>query len=343
MNTSRSIVEAALKFESPQRLPRDLWLLPIAAYLYPETIKYLNNKFPSDFNSSDYFYPPSEQAKGDPYKKGTYIDEWGCGFENIRNGIIGEVRKPLLNDISDWNMIKPPYEQLPKGKQLQKAYDHIARFYDHTELFVKANICPRPWERYQFIRGSQNSYLDILFPDLGFRQLLQKINDFYLKELEIWVHSRVDAIGFMDDWGAQNSLLIDPEMWRYYFKPIYKQYCDMAHAEGKSVFMHSDGYIQDIIPDLIEIGVDALNSQLFCMDLDKIAQIGKGKITFWGEIDRQHILPDSDPAAGKRAVQTISEKLYLPTGGIIAQLEFGAGANPETVKAVYAEWDKFRL
>ncbi|MDP8219945.1 MAG: uroporphyrinogen decarboxylase family protein [Candidatus Stygibacter frigidus] len=208
---------------------------------------------------------------------------------------------------------------------------------------MKANICPRPWERYQFIRGSQNSYLDILFPDQGFRQLLQKINDFYLKELEIWVHSKVDAIGFMDDWGAQNALLIDPEMWRYYFKPIYKQYCEMAHAEGKFVFMHSDGYIQDIIPDLIEIGVDALNSQLFCMDLDKVAQIGKGKITFWGEIDRQHILPDEDPQAGINAVHTIAEKLYLPSGGIIAQLEFGAGANPETVKAVYTEWNKFRL
>ncbi len=208
---------------------------------------------------------------------------------------------------------------------------------------MKANICPRPWERYQFIRGSQNAYLDLLFPQQGFLDLLQKINDFYLTEMELWVHSKVDAIGFMDDWGAQASLLIDPQMWRHYFKPLYHQYCQMAHAENKFVFMHSDGYIMDIIPDLIEIGVNALNSQLFCMDLDKIAEIAKGKITFWGEIDRQHILPDPDPEAGRKAVRLVAEKLYLPEGGIIAQLEFGAAANPDTVIAVYSEWDKYIL
>jgi len=54
-------------------------------------------------------------------------------------------------------------------------------------------------------------------------------------------------------------------------------------------------------------------------------------------------LTDNDPQSGVNAVHTIAEKLYLPSGGIIAQLEFGAGANPETVKAVYREWDKFRL
>jgi uroporphyrinogen decarboxylase len=342
MPTPRDIVTAALKFQFPARLPRDLWLLPVAADLYPETVEYLQQNHSNDFTSPDYFYPPSSQAQGDPYKKGIYHDEWGCEFVNLQDGISGEVRNPLLPDISNWQAVYPPYEQIPSGSQLEKAYDHIARFYANTDLFVKANICPRPWERYQFIRGSQNSYLDILFPDQGFCQLLQKINDFYRKELEIWVHSKVDAINFMDDWGAQNSLLIDPEMWRFYFKPIYREYCQMAHAEGKFVFMHSDGYIQDILPDLIEIGVDAINSQLFCMDMDKIAQFAKGKITFWGEIDRQHILPDNNPQVGRDAVQTVASKLYLPAGGIIAQLEFGAGANPETVKAVYSEWDKFK-
>ncbi|MDP8219946.1 MAG: hypothetical protein P9X26_01255 [Candidatus Stygibacter frigidus] len=129
MSDPRGIVKAALKFESPQRLPRDLWLLPIASDLYPETIRFLADNYPGDFTSPDFFYSPSIQAKGDPYKKGTYIDEWGCEFENIRDGIIGEVRKPLLNDISDWDKIKPPYEQLPVGEQKKKAYDHIAGYY----------------------------------------------------------------------------------------------------------------------------------------------------------------------------------------------------------------------
>ena len=106
--------------------------------------------------------------------------------------------------------------------------------------------------------------------------------------------------------------------------------------------MHSDGDITEIYEDLIEIGVDAINSQLFCMDLAELAKIAKGKITFWGEIDRQHVLADDNPQTGREAVRKVASHLYQPSGGIIAQLEFGAGAYPATVWAVYDEWDKIQ-
>jgi hypothetical protein len=104
--------------------------------------------------------------------------------------------------------------------------------------------------------------------------------------------------------------------------------------------MHSDGNIQEIFPDLVEIGIDAVNSQLFCMDLGKVRSAARGKITFWGEIDRQHILPSNDAAAGRRAVRRVAGELYDPAGGVIAQLEFGLAANPEVVAAVFDEWER---
>ena len=95
----------------------------------------------------------------------------------------------------------------------------------------------------------------------------------------------------MDDWGSQKSLLINPKQWRKIFKPLYKEYIDLAHQAGKKIFMHSDGYIFDIYGDLIELGLDAINSQLFIMDIEEIGKHFGGQITFWGEIDRQHLLP----------------------------------------------------
>ena len=74
----------------------------------------------------------------------------------------------------------------------------------------------------------------------------------------------------MDDWGTQISLLINPQIWREIFKPMYKDYCDLAHSKNKYVFFHSDGFIEQIYPDLVEIGVDAINSQLFCMDIENL-------------------------------------------------------------------------
>ena len=62
-------------------------------------------------------------------------------------------------------------------------------------------------------------------------------------------------IVIMDDWGAQDRMMVSPAIWRELFKPIYREYCDVARQAGKFVFMHSDGCILDILPDLIEVGV----------------------------------------------------------------------------------------
>ncbi|TKJ37921.1 methyltransferase [candidate division LCP-89 bacterium B3_LCP] len=334
--SSREIVTRCLKFDCPERIPRDLWLLPWAEIHEPETVRLLRKEFSSDFATSDYFYPPSKRVKGDPYKAGQFTDEWGCVFRNIQDGIIGEVRDPIIKDISDWKSVTPPYEQLPESTSA--AYDKIKRFYDSTDKFVMSNCCPRPWERYQFLRGTESALMDVMIPDEGFKDLIGAIHDFYLKEMEFWAKSEVDALLFMDDWGSQNQLLIHPDIWREQFKPLYREYCDLAHAEGKFVFMHSDGYITDIFEDLIEIGVDAINSQLFCMDIAELGRRFKGRITFWGEIDRQHVLPSPDPEVGRKAVHQVIRHLYDPSGGLIAQFEFGPGAKPDTALAVTREW-----
>jgi len=124
--TPREIVTRCLKFEYPERIPRDLWLLPWTSDRYPDTVAEINRRFPNDFVTSQYFYSPSPKVKGDPYKMGTYIDEWGCIFVNYQNGVIGEVKEPMIKEISDWQNVEPPYEQLPKNEN--EAKKEISKF-----------------------------------------------------------------------------------------------------------------------------------------------------------------------------------------------------------------------
>ena len=90
--------------------------------------------------------------------------------------------------------------------------------------------------------------------------------------------------------------------------------------------------------DLIELGLDAMNSQLFCMDIEEIGRRYAGKLTFWGEIDRQHLLPYATTDQIAQAVQRVKQALYHQ-GGVIAQCEFGAGANPDNVEMVFQAWE----
>jgi hypothetical protein len=334
----RERVRAALRFETPDRIPRDLWTLPWAEQRFPAELTELRRRFPPDIVTTPSPMRRSPRMSGDWYTPGTYIDEWGCRFHNIQAGAIGEVRDPILTDIARWREIAPPYETFPADRR--KAAKEVNEFCRKTDAFVLADACPRPWERYQFLRGSADALMDVATMDEGVLELLDVIHRYYLEELDFWTGTEIDAVKFMDDWGAQNRLLISPALWRKIFKPLYREYAELAHARGKFIFMHSDGNIEDILPDLAEIGIDAVNSQLFCMDLERVASAVKGSITFWGEIDRQQVLPSADPQAGVRAVREVARHLYDPRGGIIAQLEFGLAANPEVIASVYDEWER---
>ena len=336
--TSREVVTRCLKFEYPERIGRDLWLLPWSQDRCGEVVEEIKRRFPGDFCCAADVYQPSPRVRGDQYAIGEYIDEWGCVFANVHGGVVGEVKTFRVENLADWQLVKPPYEILPEDSQA--ARDKVNKFCDETDKFVITPCFPRPWERYQFLRGTQNARMDVVTVERGVHELLDTIHKFFLKEIEFWVSTNVDAIWFMDDWGCQNQLLVPPKIWRSIFKPLYKDYCDLAHSHGKFALMHSDGNITEIYPDLVEVGVDAVNSQLFCMDLAELARLVKGKLTFWGEIDRQHVLPSPDPQAARDAVRKVAEHLYDPAGGIIAQFEFGPGTNPQTAIAVFEEWQK---
>jgi len=325
-----------LEFERPDRVPRELWELPIAELTYgPEAMRAFRNRWPGDFTWVSLSAPPREKlVRGSPYEVGTYRDEWGCEFENIRAGVHGEVKWPLIDGWSKLSELRPPVEMLNID------VDEVNRFCAQTDLFVRANCCPRPFERLQFLRGSENLFLDLAEEPPELFELLEIVRGFYRSELEVWAKTNVDSLMFMDDWGSQRALLISPAQWRRIFKPIYAEYAQIAHAAGKKLFMHSDGHIFDIYEDLIEIGVDAVNSQLFCMDIAEIGRRFKGRITFWGEMDRQHILSFGSVEDARGAVKRVIDHLYSPQGGVIAQFEFTAGCRMENAEAVFAAWEE---
>ena len=94
--TSREIVTRCLKFERPERMPRETWALPWAWDNLRPYMEEANRRFPSDFGGPGNVYRPSPRAKGDPYGIGASIDEWGCTFTNYQRGVIGEVKDPLI-------------------------------------------------------------------------------------------------------------------------------------------------------------------------------------------------------------------------------------------------------
>lgn len=291
--------------------------------------------YPSDFIDPEYHYAVGQKESGIRAAVGTYVDEWGCPFEVGEPGVIGEVKEPPLADWSEFSQFKPPYEILDNAD-----IKNVNRSCGETAKFVKASSTVRPFERLQFLRGTEHLLMDLAWGVKGVNQLLEIVHEFFLREISLWVKTDVNGISMMDDWGYQHNLLISPAMWRETFKPLYAQYCKMIHDAGKFVFLHSDGHIMEILPDLIEIGVDALNSQLFCMDIEEMGKLYKGTITFWGEIDRQWVLPFGTVEDVKNAVRRVRLALGDGCGGLIAQCEWGNDVSMENIEAVFDTWEE---
>ena len=331
-STSRELVQQTLSFGYPARVPRQLWLLPWANIHHPKMVQKIQHRFPDDIVSAPAALTRPLQTAGDAYTVGRYVDEWGCVFDNIQAGMIGEVKQPLLKNWDERELIRLPRERLSLDREA------INSFCESTDQFVVSAFFPRPFERLQFIRGAENLYYDLISHPEELEQLLHRLHNFYQEEMARWAETKVDALMFMDDWGSQHSTLISPELWRRLFKPLYRDYIDIAHSAGKYAFMHSDGHILAIIPDLVELGLDALNSQISCMGIEELGVKFGGKLTFWGELDRQRLLPDGTAAMIVEETRQMQEHLYH-NGGVIAQCEFGPGANPENVYTYFETWE----
>jgi hypothetical protein len=337
----RELVGATLDFRNRGKVPRQLWELPWASMYHSEELDRIRETFPNDivvspcddFPSTEGFQVREGDPQGDPYEIGTYLDRWNCRFTNFQRGVIGEVKEPLVTG-ENWENrgeLRIPEECLEVDRGA------VNRFCRKTDTFVLAGDWARPFERLQFIRGTEQLYMDLILQPDGLFDMINTIHDYYCRLLRAWAETDVDGLWYMDDWGAQQSLLISPELWVKLFKPLYRDYIDIAHDHGKRVFMHSDGYILDIIPHLIELGLDALNSQIFCMGVERLGPF-RGKLTFWGEIDRQHLLPAATVREIDHAVRSVRNTLW-DNGGCIAQCEFGPGARPENVYRVFEAWD----
>ena len=146
------------------------------------------------------------------------------------------------------------------------------------------------FEQYRTLRGFENCLTDpMLYPDRCL-DLIGHIEQYNLSVIQRWVELGCDIIGFADDLGSMTQTLLSPELWRKFFKPSYRRMCQVIHDGGARTWMHSDGAIAAIVPDLIEVGLDILDPvQAECIDIRKLAREHPHQIVIWGGLDSQLI------------------------------------------------------
>ncbi len=166
-------------------------------------------------------------------------------------------------------------------------------------------------------------------------ELYLEINDSIFALLK----GRMHVWFFGNDFGSQNGLLLNPDMWYEFFFDNIKKLTSLAHSYGIKVMMHSCGAISEIIPCLIASGVDILDPiQITAkgMDPDTLGQKFGGKIIFHGGVDTQLVLPNDSPDIVRKHAKHVIEALNCKGGYIFAPSQILSSDIPvENISAMY--------
>ena len=261
--TSKEFVKQTVEFRGSEKCP----------------ITYVNrNRALSDA----VFVHHNPPAGFQPSRKGE--SEWGFVWETL-DGTMGQPKFPPLKDGYDFSLLPnlDPYDPTRYAITAQE----IAEF---QGKYLIGDIGISGFNLLTFIRGFEESLEDLYIEPENLMALMEKVIDFEMGVAESFCRMpEIDCVSFFDDWGTQNALMIDPKLFRTYFKPLYKKQFDLIHSYGKHVLFHTCGQVTDILDDLVEIGVDILNlNQPDIFPMERLAQY-KGRVCFNCPVDHQTV------------------------------------------------------
>lgn len=166
------------------------------------------------------------------------------------------------------------------------------------------------FERAQMMRGMEECLTDFYLNPVFLHELFDALADLIAETIRSSMALDVPAVFLSDDYGTQKGLLISRVLWREFVQPPLRRIVNAAHDCGKTFFLHSDGDIKELIPDLIELGVDAIHPvQPETMDFRRLKREYGKDICFYGGIGTQQILRFGKPEDVRREVADLKRRL----------------------------------
>lgn len=241
-------------------------------------------------------------------KPGYLQDEWGVVWNRSVDKDIGVVANRVLPEASLANY------QLP-NPYIASLLDAYPRFVESSpDRFRVASLGFSLFERAWSLRSMDQLLIDMLDAPEFVHELFNSITEYNLAQIDLALSYDIDCVYIGDDWGAQSGLIMGPTLWREYIKPCISRMYHRVRDAGKYVMIHCCGDVKRIMPELVEAGVNIFNPfQPETMDVYKTKREYHGRLSFYGGISVQHLLPHGSADDVRRETSRII--LELGKGG----------------------------
>lgn len=341
---SRERVLTALNHEEPDRVPVDLWFTSeIEALLSPEfggrRGAALRVALGHDLLMTD---SPNIGASYElPGSEAEYVCDWGVRWRWVTNAEGGRYTEAVghpLAEVDDLSRYKLPDPLGPTMQPIYREAANLVQAYGQTHA-IFGSLYQTIFEAAWLLRGLETLLTDLAINREFAHDLFERLTDYSLIAGREMVAQGVDVLWLGDDFGTQRGMLISPQMWREFIKERYARLIAAFKAQnpGLKIAYHSDGDIEPIIPDLIEIGLDILNPiQPLAMSPAEIKRRYGQHLAFWGTVDVQHTFPFGRPEDVTKEVVERLQTVGLGGGLILCSAHRVQPGTPlANIKAYY--------
>lgn len=189
----------------------------------------------------------------------------------------------------------------------------------HPDRFRLISFSFTLFERAWILRGMEDLLMDMLSQPQKVDELLDAILEYDLGMLEDVLKYDIDGVMFGDDWGQQSGLIFGGRLWRKFIKPrVAKLYSRVKQAD-KAVIIHCCGKVQELFPELIDLGLDVFNPfQPEVMDPYEMKKQFGDRLSFYGGVSIQKLLPYGTPQQIADEVKRLLEQVGRNGGFIVA-------------------------
>ncbi|MCC6443636.1 MAG: hypothetical protein IT210_09310 [Armatimonadetes bacterium] len=305
----------AMLYERPEFIPVAVGFLPATWMKYREALDDLVTRYPIIFGKQRAGARDFD-AVGGTYVAGEHVDAWGCVWSNVLTGAEAIVTGHPVPTREAVRTLKPP----DPGSGLPHGF---------------------MWLRLSDLRGFEELMVDFAEEPPELQTLIDTVLEYNLGETKRLLEGRPEMMGFGDDLGMQRSLAISPAVWRKYLKPCYAAIYGLCRRAGVWVYMHTDGHILPIIPDLIDCGVNVLNPQIRANGLQGLVKACKGRVCVNLDLDRQ-MFPFCTPQQIDAHIREAVKSLGSPEGGLWLTAECGPDVPLENIEAICQGLEKYR-
>jgi len=252
----------------------------------------------------------------------SYMDEWGITWRKIPyetingTGIYTEIVDFPLADKSKIDSYVPPD---PLNEDMSYAEGVIGRFGD--EKYICGIIDCSIFEALKYLRGIEQSLVDLVLEKDIAHYIMDMSVEYHLKLGYELLKRGVDMLWLADDIGGEHAMLMSPETFREMVKPKMAYMVEELKRRDPNVKVafHSDGYIEPVIDDMIEVGIDLLNPiQPESMDPAALKQRYGSSIGLWGTVSVQETFPFKGPSDVESEVRERIETCAKDGGFLIA-------------------------